>query len=310
MMDLTNQRNAFGQALADLGRKNDRIVVLDADLGGSTMGKMFETEFPKRHFEMGIAEANMVSVSAGLALTDKIPFCSSFAVFSSGRVFDQIRQSICIGKVNVKICGSSAGLSDFGDGATHQSIEDIAIMRALPNMVVLNPADANEAYQATIAAAEYNGPVYLRINRADYPNITDTNNPFVIGEPVAMHEGSDIAVFATGYMVNLSLQAAEILKERVSVKVINVHTIKPLDSEKIAALAQGCKGMVTIEEHSIVGGLGSAIAEAMRRKPMPMEFIGIKDTFGRSAHSYQELLEHFGLTTEKIVETIVEMNGE
>jgi len=308
-MDLTNQRNAFGQALVDLGHKNDKIVVLDADLGGSTMGKMFETEFPKRHFEMGIAEANMVSASAGLALTGKIPFCSSFAVFASGRVFDQIRQSVCIGNVNVKICGSSAGLSDFGDGATHQSVEDIAIMRVLPNMVVLNPADANEAYQATIAAAGYNGPVYLRINRADYPNITDINKPFVIGEPTVMHEGSDIAVFATGYMVNLSLQAAQALKGCVSVKVINVHTIKPLDSKKIAALALGCKGIVTVEEHSVVGGLGSAIAEAMRSSPLPMEFIGINDCFGRSAHDYHELLEYFGLTVEKIVEAIVKMNG-
>ena len=306
-MEFLNQRDAFGQALIDLGHKNENIVVLDADLGGSTMGKMFELEFPNRHFEMGIAEANMISASAGLALVGKIPFASSFAVFASGRVFDQIRQSICIGKVNVKICGSSAGLSDFGDGATHQSVEDIAIMRALPNMVVINPADANEAYQATIAAAEYNGPVYIRINRNNYPNVTDINKPFVIGENAVLREGRDIAVFATGYMVNLCLQAAESLKERVSVKVINVHTIKPLDAEKIIALTAGCKAVLTVEEHSIVGGLGSAITEAMRRKPLPTEFIGLNDTFGRSAHGYLELLDYFGLTSEKIAETITKM---
>jgi len=306
-MTLANQREAFGQALVDMGKTNNKIVVLDADLGGSTMGKMFETEFPDRHFELGIAEANMVSVSAGLALTGKIPFASSFAVFASGRVFDQIRQSICIGNVNVKICGSSAGLSDFGDGATHQSIEDIAIMRALPNMTVLSPSDANEAYQATIAAAEHNGPVYLRISRSDYPSLTDINKPFVIGEPVVMREGGDIVVFATGYMVGLAINAADALKDKLSVKVVNVHTIKPLDSEKITALAAGCKAVVTVEEHSVVGGLGSAVVEAMRRSPLPTEFVGINDVFGRSAHGYEDLLDYFGLTSEKIAETITKM---
>lgn len=309
-MTLSNQREAFGQALVDMGKKNNNIVVLDADLGGSTMGKMFETAFPNRHFEVGIAEANMVSISAGLALTGKIPFASSFAVFASGRVFDQIRQSVCIGNVNVKICGSSSGLSDFGDGATHQAVEDMAIMRALPNMVVLSPADPNEAYQATIAAAEYKGPVYLRISRNDYPSITDINKPFVIGEPMVMKDGKEVVVFATGFMVGLSLKAAEILNGRVSVKVVNISSIKPLNNERIVALTKGCKAVVTVEEHSIIGGLGSAVAEAMRLKPLPTEFIGIADTFGRSAHGYEELLDYFGLTVNKIEETILKMVEE
>ena len=179
-----NQRVAFGNALLTLGESNKNVVVLDADLGGSTMGRMFEDKYPERHFEVGIAEANMTSIAAGLALTGKIPFASSFAVFSSGRAYDQIRQSIAIGNVNVKIVGSSSGLSDFGDGATHQAVEDIAIMRALPNMTVINPADPNEAYQATLAIAEYNGPVYLRINRADYPSITPADKQFIIGIPL------------------------------------------------------------------------------------------------------------------------------
>ncbi|MCL1883761.1 MAG: transketolase family protein [Defluviitaleaceae bacterium] len=309
-MVFANQREAFGQALVDMGKKNTNLVVLDADLGGSTMGKMFETEFPTRHFEVGIAEANMVSISAGLALTGKIPFASSFAVFASGRVFDQIRQSVCVGNVNVKICGSSSGLSDFGDGATHQAVEDIAIMRALPNMVLLSPSDPNEAYQATIAAANYNGPVYLRISRNDYPSITDANKPFVIGEPTVIKEGKDIVIFATGYMVGLSLKAAEALSGRISVKVVNVSSIKPLNNEKIIALAEGCKAVITVEEHSIIGGLGSAVTEAMRHKPLPTEFIGVADTFGRSAHAYEELLEYFGLTENNIKETIIKMNGE
>jgi len=308
-MAYVNQREAFGQALIDLGKQNNNIVVLDADLGGSTMGKMFETQFPERHLEVGIAEANMVSISAGLALTGKIPIASSFAVFASGRVYDQIRQSVCIGNVNVKICGSSSGLSDFGDGATHQAVEDIAIMRALPNMTVLSPADPAEAYQATIAAAAHNGPVYLRISRNDYPSITAADKPFKIGEPVVMKEGNEIVVFATGYMVGLSLEAAEKLSGKVSVKVVNINTIKPLCPEKITALTKGCKAVVTVEEHSVIGGLGSAVVEAMRHNPLPTEFMGLNDTFGRSAHSYEDLLEYFGLTTADIEKNILKMNG-
>ncbi|MCL2852841.1 MAG: transketolase family protein [Defluviitaleaceae bacterium] len=306
-MPHTNQRTAYGQALVDMGRKNKNIVVLDADLGSSTMGRMFENEFPDRHLEVGIAEANMTSMAAGLALVGKVPFTNSFAVFSTGRSYDQIRQSIAIGNVNVKICGSSAGLSDFGDGATHQSIEDIAIMRALPHFTVISPFDANEAYQAALAAVEHNGPVYLRLNRNDYDSITPEDKPFIIGEPVIMKDGSDVAVLATGYMVHVALEAAKSLEGKVSVKVVNIHTIKPLDSGKVRAALGACKSVVTVEEHSIIGGLGSAVAEALRHDPVPMEFIGLNDTFGRSAHNYKELLEYFELTPEKVAQAILKI---
>ena len=308
-MSYANQRIAYGQALVDFGHENNDIVVLDADLGGSTMGRMFENEFPQRHIEVGIAEANMTSMGAGLALVGKIPFVNSFAVFASGRAFDQIRQSIAIGNVNVKVCGSSAGFSDFGDGATHQSVEDIAIMRALPNMTVLSPCDPNEAYQATLAAALHEGPVYLRINRADYPSITGADKPFVIGQPVVMKEGTDVAVLATGYMVGLALKAAEALEGKVSVKVVNIHTIKPLCAEKLALAIGNCKAVVTAEEHSVVGGLGSAVAEALRGNSLPIEFIGVNDVFGRSAHNYEELMEYFGLTSENIEQTVLKLKA-
>jgi transketolase len=302
-----NQRAAYGSALMELGEKNKNVVVLDADLGGSCMTKDFEEAFPNRHFEVGIAEANMTSMAAGLALTGKIPFTNSFAVFASNRAYDQIRQSIAIGNVNVKIVGSSAGLSDFGDGATHQSVEDLAVMRALPNMTVLNPADPNEAYQATLAAAKHIGPVYLRINRSDYPSITPADKEFIIGEPVILKEGEQIALLATGYMVSLALEAARMLEGQVSVKVVNIHTIKPLEKEKILAAIADCEAIVTVEEHSIVGGLGSAIAETLRHNPKPMEFIGLQDVFGRSAHSYQDLLDYFKLTPKHIAETVLKM---
>jgi transketolase len=307
-MSYTNQRLAYGNTLVEIGKENEKIVVLDADLCGSTMGKIFEQQFPDRHIELGIAEADMVSVSAGLAQTGKIPFANSFAVFISGRAFDQIRQTIAIGKLNVKLVGSSAGLSDFGDGATHQSVEDIAIMRAIPNMVVLCPADANETVEATKAIAKYHGPVYMRLNRNDYDNVTKEGTPFKIGEPTVLKEGKDIVVFATGYMVGLALKAAESLKDSVSVKVVNVSTIKPLNNERIIELAKDCKAVVTAEEHSVVGGLGSAVAEALCKSYKPIEFVGIKDEFGCSAHNYLELLDHYGLTQEVIEEAIIKMN--
>lgn len=310
MMNYTNQRLAYGNTLVELGKENDKLIVLDADLCGSTMGKIFEEAFPDRHIEMGIAEADMVSVSAGLAQTGKVPFANSFAVFATGRAYDQIRQSIAIGKLNVKIIGSSAGLSDFGDGATHQSIEDIAIMRALPNMVVVCPADANETVQATKAIANYHGPVYMRLNRNDYDNVTEADKPFKIGEPSVLREGKDIVVFATGYMVGLALKAAEELKDTISVKVVNVSTIKPLNNEKIIELAKDCKAVVTAEEHNIVGGLGGAIAEALCKSCKPIEFVGINDEFGCSARNYLELLEYYNLTQEIVVKAIKKMNDE
>ena len=303
-MEYINQRVAYGNTLVELGKENPNIVVLDADLGGSTMGKLFELEFSERHFEVGIAEANMMSIAAGLSQTGKIPFTNSFAVFASGRAYDQIRQTISIGKLNVKIVGSSAGLSDFGDGSTHQSVEDLAIMRAIPNLVVISPADANETVQVTRAIAEYNGSVYLRLNRNDYKNVTDPNQPFVIGQPTILKEGTDVVVFATGITVGMALEAAE--KSEFSVKVVNVSTIKPLNDEKIITLAKDVKAVVCAEEHSIIGGLGSAVAEALRHERKPIEFVGIKDTFGCSAHHYGELLKHFDITPEAISKAITE----
>lgn len=303
-MSYTNQRQAYGNTLVELGKENEKIVVLDADLGGSTMGKLFEAAYPQRHFEMGIAEANMTSVAAGLAQTGKIPFTNSFAVFAGGRAFDQIRQTIAIGKLNVKICGSSSGLSDFGDGATHQCIEDMAIFRAVPNMVVICPADANETVEATKAMADYEGPCYIRLNRNDYPNVTSAGRPFQIGQPYVIRAGTDVALFACGYMVGLALEAAAALQDTVSVKVINVPTIKPLCADTVNTLAAGCRAVVTAEEHSVVGGLGSAIVDAMRQNPKPTEFVGVADAFGCSAHNYADLLAHYGLTTEALVTAI------
>ncbi len=305
----TNQRNAYGKTLVALCHENPNVVVLDADLGGSTMGKMVETdpEIAERHIEMGIAEANMASVAGGLARAGKIPFINSFAVFAAGRAYDQIRQSIAIGKLNVKICGSSAGFSDFGDGATHQSVDDIAYMRVIPNMTVIVPADANETVAATRYMAEHEGPMYIRLNRNSYDNVTEEGKPFRIGEPTVMREGTDVVVFACGVMVAKALEAAEALAGRVSVRVVNVSSIKPMNKEAIAALAADVKGVVTVEEHSVIGGLGGAIAEALCKSCKPIEFVGAEDRFGSSAHNYADVLAFMGLTVEhiqKAIETI------
>lgn len=309
-MIYTNQRLAYGNTLKELGKTNQRIVVLDADLGGSTMGKIFEEAFPERHFEMGIAEANMTSVAAGLAQTGKIPFTNSFAVFAGGRAFDQIRQTIAIGRLNVKICGASSGMSDFGDGATHQCVEDLALFRAVPNMTVICPADANETVEAVKAIVEYDGPCYLRLNRNDYPNVTPEGKKFEIGKPYVLQDGKDIAVCATGYMVAAAKEAAELLKGEISVKVINVPTLKPLDEECLRRLVGECGGVITAEEHNIIGGLGSAVAEIFRKDKKPVDFVGIEDKFGCSAHNYKELLEYYGLTKEHISAAIREMAAD
>ena len=308
-MSYTNQRIAYGRTLVELGKENKNIVVLDADLGGSTMGKLFEEAYPDRHFEMGIAEANMTSVAAGLAQTGKIPFTNSFAVFSGGRAFDQIRQTIAIGKLNVKICGSSSGMSDFGDGATHQCVEDMAIFRAVPNMTVICPADANETVEAVKAITEFNGPCYIRLNRNDYENVMPEGKKFEIGMPSVLKEGKDIVVFAAGIMVGLALRAAEELEGKVSVKVVNVSTIKPLNQEAVIQLVKDAKAVVTAEEHNVAGGMGSAIAEAICKECKPIEFVGIHDTFGCSAHNYADVLQYHGLTKERIVEAIEKMDN-
>lgn len=299
-------RAAYGQALVDLGKKDERVVVLEADLGRSTMSILFQQAYPSRYFEMGIAEQNMASTAAGLSLVGKIPFIHSFAVFASGRAYDQIRQSIAIAGLNVKICGSSAGLSDFGDGSTHQAIEDVSLMRALPNMTVLVPVDAVETRKMVEAMVDWDGPVYIRINRNDLPVITDPDSHFEIGKLQVLREGTDIAVFANGVMVSKALTAAEELAGAgISVKVINASTVKPLSDEEVLSCVKGCRGVVTAEEHSIIGGLGSAVAAALRReRNLPIEFVGVKDSFGTSALSYEELLAHYGLTVDAIEDAV------
>ena len=305
-MKTSNMRNAYGQALLALGHSNSKVVALEADLGKSTMSNMFGAEFPQRYFQMGIAEANMISASAGLALTGHVPFASSFAVFASGRPYDQIRSSVAIPNLNVKICGSSAGLSDFGDGKTHQSIDDITLMRVLPNMTVFSPADAPETAKIVSAMAEIPGPCYIRVNRNDLPEVTDPDEPFVPGKVKTLRDGTDAVLFATGYMVYQSLMAAEALAaEGVSVKVVNVATIKPFDTAGVLAAAAGMKAAVTVEEASIYGGLGSAVCETLCAGPaesrVPVGIIGIQDTFGTCAQSYDELLAHYHLMPEDIV---------
>jgi transketolase len=307
-MKTQNQRQVYGETLLDLGRQNKNIVVLEADLGKSTMTCLFEQEFPERFFEMGIGEANMTSFAAGLSLTGKIPFTNSFAVFASGRAFDQIRQSISIPKLNVKIIGSSAGLSDFGDGATHQSVEDIAIMRAIPNMTVLAPADGTEVRKMTRKICEYHGPVYMRVNRHDLPDVFPEDQDFEIGKSYLVRDGSDVVIFAYGIMVSQALQAAEQLeKESVSTRVVNVSSLKPIEENGIKKFASGMKGIITAEEHSLIGGLASVITYILRGSGIPVSAIGIDDKFGQSSHGYGELLEAYGLSADNIVRSVREL---
>jgi transketolase len=304
-MAIQNPREVYGRTLVELGRENHDVVVLEADLGKSTMSCYFEQAFPERFFEMGIAEANMTSFAAGLSLTGKIPFTNSFAVFAAGRAFDQIRQGICIPGLNVRIVGSSCGLSDFGDGSTHQSVEDVAIMRAIPNMTVLVPADGNETRSMTRALVEYQGPAYMRITRNDVPDAMLVDEPFVAGKPYLIRQGSDAVVFANGQMVSLALEAAGILSDAgISTRVVNVSSMKPVDMAALAALADGMKGVVSAEEHSLIGGLASLIREALQGRAVPMSAIGIDDRFGQSAHSYEDLLQAYGLTSAHIAAAV------
>jgi transketolase len=308
-MNMQNCRVVYGETLVELGKENRRIVALDADLCKSTMTRLFEQEFRERFFEMGIGEQNMISVAAGLAISGKIAFANSFAVFATGRPYDQIRVS-CIGNINIKIMGSSCGLSDFGDGATHQGIEDVAIMRSLPNMTILSPADGIETKKMVRAAVEHEGPVYLRVPRNEVPDVTDEKEKFEIGRPSVIREGKDATVFAYGYMVYKSLKAAEALeKEGVSVRVVNVGTLKPIDEEAIRKLASGVKGVVVVEEHTIIGGLASAVAYILRGH-IPMEAVAIQDCFGQSALSYEQLLEHYGLTDAAVVKAVKKVLGQ
>jgi transketolase len=302
-MEKKSLRTAYGEALVELGKQNQSVVALEADLGKSTMSCLFKDVFPDRYFEMGIAEQNMASTSAGLALSGKIPFYGTFAVFASGRAYDQIRCSIAIPKANVKICGSSCGLSDFGDGKTHQSIEDANIIKTLPNLIVLNPVDAIETRKMMAEIVKYKGPVYIRINRNDLPVFTPETQNFQIGKMYPVFDGKDIVIFATGSMVIKSVEAAQTLsKEGISAQVINVSTLKPLLKEEILKYVAGKKAIITAEEAVKIGGLGSEIASAIIGEiNLPFEQIAINDKFGQSAHSYEELLIEYGLTSDDIV---------
>lgn len=296
-------RTAYGETLVSLGGVNPDIVVLEADLSKSTMGTLFEKAFPSRFFEMGIAEANMASAAAGLALSGKTPFMASFAVFATGRCYDQIRTSVCIPSLNVKICGSSAGLSDFGDGSTHQSIDDIALMRVLPNMQVFVPADAKQTAAIVSYMAAHPGPMYIRICRNDLPLVTPDED-FVPGQIQVLRDGKGGVVIACGAMVEQALLAAEMLeKENFSLKVINLPSIKPLDMDALASACEPFSCVFTMEEHSIYAGMGSAVAEALSQTcPKKIIRIGVPDIFGTSAEDYKTVLSHYHLTASDLVE--------
>ena len=297
-------RNAYGEALVELAAKNDKIVVLDADLAHATMTVTFQKEYPERHFNAGIAEANMVNMAAGMSTMGLVPFCSTFAMFGAGRAYEQIRNTIAYPRLNVKIACTHAGVSVGEDGGSHQCIEDIALMRVIPGMTVISPADANEARKAVFAAAEMNGPVYLRLARLATP-VFEEDYPFEIGKANVLREGSDAAVFATGIMVNEALQAAKLLEaEGKSVAVINVHTIKPIDAECVTKYAQKCGNVITVEEHSVIGGLGDAVADVLMGKvSCKFKKIGVQDCFGQSGKA-KDVLREYGLTADQIAQSI------
>lgn len=299
-------REAYGKALAALANTNENVVVLDADLSKSTKTADFKAVAPERFFNMGIAEGNMMGVAAGLSTCGKIPFVSTFAMFAAGRAFEQIRNSICYPKLNVKVCATHAGLTVGEDGASHQAIEDISLMRSVPNMVVINPADDIETEAAIKAVAEMEGPCYVRLGRMAVSRVNDeTNYNFVIGKGITLAEGNDVAIIGTGIMVEAALEAKEELaKEGINARVINIHTIKPIDEELIIKAAKETGVIVTAEEHSIIGGLGSAVAEVVSEKcQVPVLRVGVKDTFGESGKP-NELLEKYGLTSKDIVNKV------
>ncbi len=296
-------RSGFGEGLLKAGQANPNVVALTADLKGSLKMDAFAAEFPERFIQCGIAEANMVGAAAGLAITGKIPFIGSFAEFVTGRVYDQIRQEVSYGNTNVKIASSHAGITLGEDGATHQTMEDLALMRALPGMVVLNPCDYNQTVQATLAAAKYNGPVYLRFGRPSVPNFTPADEPFVIGKAIVMNEGTDVTLIATGHTVWESLLAAEALEaEGIKAEVIDIATVKPLDEEAILASVKKTSAVVVAEEHNMAGGLGEAIAALLaKRLPAPVEFVNGEDKFGQSG-TPSALMAAYGLDAPHIAE--------
>ncbi|MDI6739877.1 MAG: transketolase family protein [Candidatus Edwardsbacteria bacterium] len=301
-------RFGYADALLVLGQTDPSVVVLDADLAKSTLTGRFAEKFPDRFFDCGIAEQNMLGIAGGLALTGKIPFVNTYGVFLAGRAWDQIRTSVCYGNLNVKIAGAHGGLSVGPDGATHQALEEIALMRVLPNMKVIVPCDSNEAYKATLAAAQIDGPVYIRLGREPTPVITTDKTPFRFGKAETYRDGKDVTIFACGLMVYLSLVAAEKLaKKDISARVVNLHTVKPIDKKVIIKAARESGAIVTCEEHQIMAGFGSAIAEVVAQNyPVPVEMVGVQDTFGESGEPW-ELLRKYHLMDEDIAKTVVKV---
>jgi len=303
MAELKATRNGYGEALVELGAKNPKIVVLDADLSKSTMTYMFGEKYPERFFNMGIAEQNLICTAAGFAASGYIPFASSFGIFASGRAYEQIRNTVCYAKLNVKIGGTHGGITVGEDGATHQGLEEIALMRVIPNMCVMVPADAHEAKMATFAAAEYDGPVYLRLGRDKVPTITDySKQPFEIGKGYALADGSDVTIIATGLMSAIALEAVkELAAAGISAAVLHLPTIKPLDKAIIHQFAVKTRAILTCEEHQTAGGMGSAVCEYLSQNlPTPVKMIGINDVFGESG-TPKELLEEYGLNVKNVV---------
>ena len=298
-------RSGFGDGIVEAARKNSNIVALTADLAGSMKLNQFIKEFPERYFQVGIAEANMIGIAAGLTIGGKIPFTTTFANFSTGRVYDQIRQSVAYSGKNVKICASHAGVTLGEDGATHQILEDIGMMKMLPGMTVVVPCDYNQTKLATLAVADYKGPVYLRFGRPSWPIFTSATEPFVIGKAQKFSEGKDVSIFACGHMVWKAIEAGKILEEKgIQAEIINIHTIKPLDSEAIIASIRKTKCAVTVEEHHILGGLGDSVAHVAGASfPIPIEYVGTKDTFGESGTPNQ-LLAKYGLDTPNIIDAV------
>lgn len=305
-MGKKSTRQAYGEALAKLGKEKENVVVLEADLSKSTMTAYFKKEFPERHINVGIAEADLIGTAAGFATTGKIPFASTFALFAAGRAYDQIRNSVAYPKLNVKICPTHAGVSLGEDGGSHQSVEDLALMRAIPGMVVLSPADAVETEKMIFAAAEYEGPVYVRLGRLNIPVLFDDNYKFEIGKAVTLTEGNDVAILATGLMVYEATEAAKQLAEQgIKARVVNVSTIKPLDEETVLKAAKECKFIVTSEEHSVIGGLGSAVSEFLSENhPTKVIKHGIQDVFGQSADG-DTMLNNYKLRAKDIVEVVL-----
>ena len=304
-MEMKDTRSGFGAGLTELGKTNEHVVALCADLTGSLKMGDFANNHPDRFFQVGVAEANMIGIAAGLTVGGKIPFTGTFANFSTSRVYDQIRQSVSYSGKNVKICASHAGLTLGEDGATHQTLEDIGMMKMLPHMVVINPCDFNQTKAATIAIADYEGPVYLRFGRPKVPNFTPENQKFEIGKAIHLEEGIDVSIFATGHLVWPALEAVKSLKEEgISAEVINIHTIKPLDKDAILESVRKTKCVVTAEEHQMNGGLGDSISQLLSRElPTPLEMVAVNDSYGESGPP-MKLMEKYGLTSTDIINSV------